>query len=463
MPKLCILGASVAKSRKAAEGPIAGWGQYMAEFLAPGWEVRNFARDAMTARTYYTDRFATLLNLLEPGDIVALDFGGVEQRINVPLRYHGKREFKEFLTLYVAGIRAQGAIPVLLTPCSRCAFDVHGQVSDTRDGYPEVTREAAAETGAVFVDMNAHTGRLLQELGPARAKQYYRWVDAGEHPLHPDGMIDSTHFNHAGAREVARILAAALENHPDIPAGTVDPATLVPGEYPPPAPEFTVVSPESALYATDRVGTAPVFTSPAPDRAVSGLQKFAGTAGPDTGYLLFFAQGHYLGGTAVNEQGRFLWRRTVVWPAGEHTVQAVGIARAGGVTPIASLRFEVRDHVAPPVVTAPKSGAWVNPRPRFTGTAAPGVTKVMALEGERLIGEAAVAEDGTWSMRHPHSWRPGTHRVEFVSIFSALHSAATPVEIKVLGVPEDSFLRTSVAARERCGEKCDHYPFDGRW
>ncbi|MFD6812587.1 hypothetical protein ACFWEN_43850, partial [Streptomyces anthocyanicus] len=81
MPKFCILGASVAKSRKTAEGPIAGWGQYMAEFLSPAWEVRNFARDAMTARTYYTDRFAALLNVLEPGDIVALDFGGVEQRI----------------------------------------------------------------------------------------------------------------------------------------------------------------------------------------------------------------------------------------------------------------------------------------------------------------------------------------------------------------------------------------------
>ncbi len=42
----------------------------------------------MTARGYYTERLIKLLNMLEPGDVVAVDFGAVEQRINVPLRYH---------------------------------------------------------------------------------------------------------------------------------------------------------------------------------------------------------------------------------------------------------------------------------------------------------------------------------------------------------------------------------------
>ncbi|MEV7533282.1 GDSL-type esterase/lipase family protein [Streptomyces hydrogenans] len=463
MKKICVLGASVATSRTAAEGPVAGWGQYLHEFLAPGWEVRNFARDGMTARTYYTERFATLLNLLEPGDLVVLDFGGAEQRIGNPARYHSGRELGEFLALFVTGIRAEGAVPVLLTPSARCVFDAEGRVEETRDGYPQVVREAAAETGAAIVDMNAHTTRLLQELGPARAKRYFRWFDAGLYEEHPDGVADVTQLNAEGAREVARILASALDRAPGVPSGTIEPATLAPGEYPPVAAEFTVVGPEGALHAAERVGSAPVLTAPAPDRPAAPLQKFTGHAGPDVTYLLFFENGGYLGGAAPNDRGRFLWRRVLSWPPGEHVVQVVGVTATGGVTPAASLRFEVPDRVPPPVVTAPASGAWVNPRPRFNGTAAPGVTKVMALEGERLIGEAVVAEDGTWSMRHPHSWRPGAHRVEFVSIFSALHSTATPVDIRVLGVPEDSFLRTSAGARDRCGDKCDHYPFDGRW
>ncbi|MFB7279145.1 hypothetical protein ACFCZV_18700 [Streptomyces hydrogenans] len=463
MKKICVLGASVATSRTAAEGPIAGWGQYLPEFIAPGWEVRNFARDGMTARSYYTERFATLLNLLEPGDLVLLDFGGVEQRIETPARYHGRRELGEFLKLFVAGIRAEDAVPVLLTPAARCVFDADGTVRDTRDGYHETVREAAADSGAVLVDMSAHTTRLLQELGPARAKRYFRWFDAGQYEEHPDGVADATQLNEEGAREVARILASALDRAAGVPPGTIDPATLTPGAYPPPAPEFTVVGPEGALHAVEPVGTAPIFTAPAPERVAGGFEKFTGHAGPDVTYLLFFENGDYLGGTAVNERGRFLWRRVLCWPAGTHEIQAVGVTSAGGVTPGATLRFEVHDRVPPPVVTTPSSGSWVNPRPRFGGTAAPGVSKVVALEGERLIAEAAVADDRSWSLRHPHTWRPGGHRVEFVAILGALHSEPTPVDIRVLGVPEESFLRTSADARERCGEKCDHYPFDGRW
>lgn len=165
MSKICIIGNSVAAPRTPQEAPLAGWGQFLADFLTPYHEVRNYARDAMTARTYFTDRFATLLNLLEPGDMVLMNLGLVEQRIDNPLRYHGPKEFKEFLHLYVDGIRAEGAFPVLVTPVVRCAFAVDGNVADTRGVYPELMREVAAETGASFVDLGAFTLQWLQELG----------------------------------------------------------------------------------------------------------------------------------------------------------------------------------------------------------------------------------------------------------------------------------------------------------
>lgn len=245
MSKICIIGNSVAASRTEKEAPFAGWGQFLKEYVGIYHEVRNYARDAMTARAYYTERFLTLLNLVEPDDIVLVDFGGVEQRIDKPGLYHTHRELREYLHLYVEGIRGEGALPVLLTPAARCVFEADGTVADTRDDYPRVVREVAAETGAPLVDLNAMTTLMLQELGPRRARQYYRWVDAGEHPNHPDGLIDASHFNAAGAHEVARLVALGMHHTGAMPFGTVNQdAIAVAPQYPPLLTEFTVESPE---------------------------------------------------------------------------------------------------------------------------------------------------------------------------------------------------------------------------
>lgn len=463
MSKICILGNSVAKSRKPDEAPMAGWGQYVREFVAPYHEVRNYARDAMTARNYFEDRLPTLLNLLEPGDVVLVAFGGVEQRIDHPLRYHGHREFKEFLHLYVEGIRGEGAIPVLVTPPDRCAFEADGSVANTREEYPQLVREAAAETGAALVDMHAFSAQMLRELGPHRARQYFRWIDAGEHPNHPNGMIDSTHFNQVGAREMARMTAIALHNSPGVPRGFINAeACAVAPEFPPPAAEFTVEKPEFALYADMRFGDAPVFTSPAPGKIVSAMGKFSGTANPGTSYLLFFDNGTYVGGTRVNQEGKWQWRRVVNWAAGEHLLQAVGLTEQGP-TPVALFSFTVKTWVAPPTVTSPKEGAYTFAKPRFAGTAEPGVGKVSVLENERLIAVAVVGEDGAWKVSHAHTWKPGTYTLDFVSVFSAIHSVSTRVTFRVHGVPEGNWIRQSAqAARLPCSDDpCEHYPFGG--
>ncbi|MCX3062577.1 hypothetical protein [Streptomyces beihaiensis] len=464
MNKLCILGNSVATSRGPEEEPMAGWGQYVQEFLAPGYEVKNYARDAMTLRGYYTGRLVSLLNGLEPGDVVALEFGAVEQRVNVPLRYHSPREFKEYLKLYVEAIRSEGAVPVIVTPSARCVFDAHGEVMDTHDGYPQYARDAAVATGAALVDLNALTTRMLQQVGVARARGLYRWEDAGVHPNHPDGIIDSTHFNLAGAREVARLFSDALDQAPGVPPGIVRREALIPGNPPAVQPEFTVQNPEAVLADQRRVGAPPAFVHPAHGQFASGQLKFSGTAEPGTDYLLFFSgTGAYVGGTSVNAQGAWTWRRAVTWPEGEQVLQAVGL-RGDGVSPPSSVGFNVVHRVQPPLVRGPKEGAWSGPRPRFSGTAAPGVSKVLVLEGGRLIAEAPVKDDGTWSVKHPHDWRPGSYLVEFVAVFSALRSAPAQLTLKIHGVPEDSWLTRSTHSRHDCGvATCEHLPHEPAW
>jgi lysophospholipase L1-like esterase len=462
MRKICIIGNSVAASRTEEEAPLAGWGQYLGEFVSGDYEVRNYARDAMTLRGYFTERLATLLTALGPGDLVLLAFGTVEQRINQLNRYHGPREYKEYLRLYVDAIQAEGAVPVLLTPAARCTFDEAGNVLDTHDGYPEITREAAAETGAVLIDMTAFTTVMLAELGPTRARRLFRWLDPGEHPNHPDGIIDSSHFNELGAREVARRLAVGILDAPGLPRDIVNPHSLAADKIPAVLAEFTVSNPELALTMAPSLPDAPVFSSPAPGELVGAARKLAGKAPVGTDYVLFYERGRYLGGTTVSASGTWQWRRVHNWPGGPHTVEMLGVV-SNAVSRTSAIDFHVLDRLDPPQVVGPRPNAWCGPRPRFSGQAPTGAEKVMVLEQGRPIAEAPVQEDGTWRVTHAHDWRPGTYTVEFVAVFSAIRSAPTPLTLRVHGIPEDSWLHTSLASREPCSGTCEHYPAMPEW
>ncbi|MGW3087169.1 GDSL-type esterase/lipase family protein [Streptomyces sp. NPDC001108] len=462
MRKICVIGNSVAASRTEEESPLAGWGQYLGEFLGPDCDIRNYARDAMTLRDYFTGRFAALLTLVGPGDLVLIAFGHVEQRINQLNRYHGPREYKEYLRLYVEALRAEGAVPVLVTPAARCVFDARGAVVDSHDGYARLTLEAAAETGCPVVDMNAATTGLLTELGPTRARGLFRWLDPGEHPAHPKGIVDASHFNHEGAREAARLVAAGLAAVPGLPPGLVDVQSLAPGQLPPVQTEFTVQQPQLALTSPPVTSAAPAVTSPSFGEPVGAARKLTGTAPEGADYVLLFEEGEYLGGTRTDGDGGWQWRRAVRWPAGRHKVTAVALV-GPGVSTAAETEFEVVDRLAAPEVIGPRKGAWSGPRPRFSGTAARGTDKVMVLEQGRLIAEAPVQDDGSWRVTHPHDWRPGTYEVEFVAVFSAIHSPPARLELKVHGVPEDSWLHTSMSARASCGPDCAHYPALPAW
>lgn len=458
-----VLGDSVPAPRTDEEAPMAGWGQKIEDLLAGPVEVANYARSAMTTRKYFTERFAAMLNRMKRGDIVLIGFGGVDHMIHNGMRYVPVPEYQELLRLFVTYVHQEGGVPVLVTPCARYAFSTSGQVLNTCGDYPRAMVEVAAETGAPVIDLTSRTMELWAELGPMRLRQYFCWVDAGEHPLHPDGNIDSSHLNHTGAFEVARIVVAGLCNLGvlDKSEANLD-ALMEPPTMPPVSGEFTIQAPESALHYAQRVGDAPVITKPARDGLAGPMVKFSGRSAPGTTYVLFFEQGQYIGGTGVGSSGQWTWRRSVNWAAGEHIIQCVGL-RGDGCSPVLEHRFTVMTEVPAPVVTSPAENAFAGPRPRFSGKVQRGVTKVVLMERGLLIGATGVNENGEWSFTHGHGWRPGTHTVEVIALFGANESVPAARSFRVVGVPENSPIRNFGLSRDECGEACQHRPFTGRW
>ncbi len=60
---------------------------------------------------------------------------------------------------------------------------------NTLGPYPRAMLEVAGELGAPVIDLTSRTMELWAEMGPTRLRQYFCWTDAGEHPLHPDGVM----------------------------------------------------------------------------------------------------------------------------------------------------------------------------------------------------------------------------------------------------------------------------------
>ncbi|MFF3634925.1 GDSL-type esterase/lipase family protein [Streptomyces sp. NPDC002250] len=457
-----VLGDSVPAPRTEDEAPMAGWGQKLDDLLVGPIEVANYARSAMTTRKYFTERFPAMLNRMKRGDIVLIGFGCVDHMIHNGTRYVPLPEYRELLRLFAAYVHQEGGIPVTVTPMARYAFSPTGEVINTLGDYPQAMREIADQLGTPLIDLNRRTTELWAEIGPMRLRQYFSWVDAGEHPLHSDGSIDSTHLNHVGAFEVARIVVTGLCNLGILDKADVDVERLMePPVLPPVSGEFTVQAPDAALYAQP-VGDAPVVTKPASGGLVGPMVKLTGVVAPGTYYLLFFEQGLYLGGTGVGSSGQWTWRRSVNWTAGEHLAQCVGL-RADGCSPVLEHRFTVLTEVPPPAVSGPAEGAFAGPRPRFSGTVRPGVTKIVLMEGDVLIGATGVSDNGEWAFTHAHPWRPGTHTVDVIALFGAAESSRTSRTFRVVGIPEDSPIRVLGASRHDCGEMCEHRPFNGDW
>ncbi|WP_216586474.1 GDSL-type esterase/lipase family protein [Streptomyces brasiliscabiei] len=205
-----VLGDSVPAPRTDEEAPMAGWGQKIEELLPGPVEVANYARSAMTSRKYFTERFPAMLNRMKRGDIVLIGFGYVDRMIHDGTRYVPVPEYKELLRLFVTHVHREGGVPVLVTPMAGYAFSATGEVLHTLGAHPRAMTEVAGELGAPLVDLTSRTMERWAEIGPLRLRQFFCWVDAGDHPGHPDGSIDSTHLNHTGAVEVARIVIAGL-------------------------------------------------------------------------------------------------------------------------------------------------------------------------------------------------------------------------------------------------------------
>ncbi len=270
--RIFIVGDSTAATYDRQRLPRMGWGQVFEEQFSPGSGVKlvNGARAGRSSRDFFNGGwYRQMVRFIRPGDYVIIAHGHNDQNCNsqrpvrgtadvanlctYPNDAHGQRQFppgqtqlsfQTSLELYVNDARARGAIPLLMTPTTRflnadrkTAYvngDTRPVVSQhlTRQNaasgyaftgdYSQTIKDTARANSVPLIDLEAKTISFANT--HAKNWQDY-WLVVGDTVKYPwyatqtagiPAAPDTTHFQEAGARAVAALVAQGIRETPTL-------------------------------------------------------------------------------------------------------------------------------------------------------------------------------------------------------------------------------------------------------
>lgn len=224
---LRLMGDSTMADKDLSYGnPERGWGQRLKSHVDADVLVANYAQNGRSTKSVQTlgiwDR---VKNDLKAGEYLFIQFGHNDSKESDTTRYAAPYgAYQDNIRLFVDHALKVGAKPVLFTPVSRRWFDSEGNLKRECHGdYPDAVKKVAAEYGLPLIDANAITQEWLVSLGDEPSRKYYMWIEKGTNPKHPDGKVDNTHTNVAGARQIVNLLLPEIVKViPELAAHVVD-------------------------------------------------------------------------------------------------------------------------------------------------------------------------------------------------------------------------------------------------
>ena len=208
-----LIGDSTIADKATTAFPETGWGMPFAIFFDSTVVVENHAKNGRSTRTFISeDRWQPIVDRLEQGDYVFMQFGHNDESKEKVDRYTSPEDYKKNLTRFIKESRNKKAIPVLITPVTRRKFDNEGKIQETHAEYSKLVREVAKEQNTPLIDLDTKSRELLQQFGEEQSKLLFLQLEPGEHPNYPDGKNDNTHFSELGARKIAQIVLTEIKN-----------------------------------------------------------------------------------------------------------------------------------------------------------------------------------------------------------------------------------------------------------
>lgn len=209
---LFMAGDSTMSIKKTEKLPETGWGMPFAKMFNETVKVDNRAANGRSTRTFISEgKWQSILNDVQEGDYVMIQFGHNDQSKEKEDRYTSPEDYKKNLELFVANVQAKKATPILLTPVVRRRFDKDGKFYDVHGVYPNIVRAVAKEQHILLIDMHVKTEQLLIKYGKDESKKMFLHLDSAQHINYPKGVKDDTHLNEYGAQLFAELAKQGLQ------------------------------------------------------------------------------------------------------------------------------------------------------------------------------------------------------------------------------------------------------------
>jgi len=195
--RLAIIGDSTV-CEYPPDHTCRGWGHYIHDYFKDTVYVINLARSGRSTKTFINEGLWAK-TLEEKPDVLLIQFGHNDSHNpDRPESTNASTDFRKYLHQYIDEAWAIGAKPIFVTPVQRRTYGSNGRLNNTLIIYADAMKAVAAEKKVSVIDLNASSGKLYEQLGPAANDVVANAPD------------DRTHFNENGARMMAHLVMQEL-------------------------------------------------------------------------------------------------------------------------------------------------------------------------------------------------------------------------------------------------------------
>lgn len=216
MKKIFMIGDSTMQYNNIYAYPQTGWGQLLHMFVKNDCLVEVHAKNGRSSKSFIEEGlFEEVLRKLEQGDAIICQFGHNDEKLDEERHTTPNGTYLDNLAYFAACAKEKGAHIVFATSISRRLFK-DGVCYDSHQGYPQAMLNWAKENGHTCIDLNQITLDLYNKIGEENAKSYHMIFGPNIYPNYPEGKLDNSHLNHAGAMMICEIFSReiAKTNHP---------------------------------------------------------------------------------------------------------------------------------------------------------------------------------------------------------------------------------------------------------
>ena len=205
-------GDSTVKQNSIVTYPQTGIGQAFIRYTKlREVMIANHAENGRSTKQFIDEgRLARIYDRITEGDFLFIQFGHNDEKIEDPNRYADPQtDFPTNIEKFVNVARNKKAIPVIITPLTRCMYETNPKLR--HDAWAQAARDTAKRLDVALIDLTAMSEKLVHEMGAQEAaKTLYMNIPAGAYTAYPNGLTDGTHLQPLGAMTFAGLIAKGL-------------------------------------------------------------------------------------------------------------------------------------------------------------------------------------------------------------------------------------------------------------